>query len=211
MFTAIGTMFLISSFSMLSCTVNRLSDQDRKWLTNEIEMGALESKNTRLRKENTELKKKMKDLKECVGRLEKENTTVKKENEDLRKKNTELIKVNRSLKDEDDLSLLSQKTHNKIKPTKSLEPDPDKIFHVGDYLPSFSSDVLYIGPISWFAGDVMIHGIKEGPHIHFQKKGSGIELKNGTRYICATPKGCKVDLTNFAVTEGKIEVYYNKE
>ena len=41
--------------------------------------------------------------------------------------------------------------------------------------------------------------------IHF-KEGNWIELKNGSRYICATPKGCTVDLTNFAIIEGEMTV-----
>lgn len=97
----------------------------------------------------------------------------------------------------------------------SITSSLPKSFLAGDKLPSFRLDDVYMnsGSITWNMGGstTVIHGIKkeEGPHIHFGKNG-WIRLQNGTRYICKTPKGCKVDWTNFVITEGKIEVYLSK-
>ena len=226
MFTAIGTIFVICSFSMLGCTVNKLSDRDRKWLTNEIEMGALESKNTQLTKENTALKKKNKDLEERVSQLTKENTALKKENQDLTNKNTELIKVNRGLKNEDDRPLPPQQTHSEIKPTKPFKPD--KVFRIGDKLPSFTfSDVTdssirmtivgrdatfgfgFFDGIYWVGGILTVQGVKYGPSvIAISDKKAWIELKDGTRYVCLTEGGCIVSQEDYIIIRGEIKVSY---
>ena len=45
--------------------------------------------------------------------------------------------------------------------------------------------------------------------IKLPEKEVWIELKNGTRYICATHRGCRIDWTNFVIIEGTIEAYHN--
>lgn len=62
-------------------------------------------------------------------------------------------------------------------------------------------------PILWIENSTF-NGV-EYNIIHF-KEGKSIELKNGSRYICETSKGCTIDLTNLAVVEGEITVSYKK-
>ena len=76
------------------------------------------------------------------------------------------------------------------------------VYGVGDKLPYFrESKVVEIDTIEHNVGD----------SIRFREKGAWLKLKDGTRYICETPEGCEVEMTNFTITKGKIAVYRNKE
>ena len=208
----IGTLFVLCSFLLLGCTANKLSDQDKKWLTNEIEMGALESKNTQITDENTELKKKNKELKEHVSQLEKENTELKKKSKELEEhvsqltdKNTELKKKNKDIEERG--ASQEETLPSSLRSSVSFGGK----LNVGDKL-TFNDKVDGSLGISWIDGkENMISNTKYDHRIiYFKTYGASVELKNGTRYICASPTGCIVNWDNFIIVEGTIEVYYKK-
>ena len=198
------TLLVICSFSMLGCTVNKISDQDRKRLTNEIKMGALESKNTQLTDENTELKKKNENLEEHVSQLTDENTELKKKNKNLEERVGHLEKDNTRLTEKIDELI------NGNGPGPFVHPKPDKILRVGDKLSSFNDDEI---DLKYFIysnrSTITTNGTRNQKNVMKFQKGSQIKLKNGTHYICTNPDGCEI--VDFVITKGSIEVYYNKE
>ena len=181
---------------MLGCTV-KLSNQDKQEISH-------------LTKENTELRKR--------------NVGLKKENEAVKKNNTELIKDNRGLKDENDRPFPPQQPHSEIKSPKP--PKPDKIFRVGDKLPSFTfNDVTdssismatvgsdatfgFFDGIYWVGGILTVQGVKYGPSvIAISDKKAWIELKDGTRYVCLTEGGCVISQEDYIIIRGEIKVSY---
>lgn len=91
-------------------------------------------------------------------------------------------------------------------------PLPDTVLRVGDKLPLFSlNDIAKSSSgLSWTYGDDVTHERNYGPNVRFPEESVWVELKNGTRYVCVTPGGCRISLTNSGIIEGEIEVYYNK-
>ncbi len=149
-----------------------------------------------------------------------ENKKLEERASQLTKKNTELIKVNSGLKNEDDLPLPPQQIHSEVK--------PDKIFRVGDKLPSFTfNDVTdssikmaivgrdatfgfgFFDGIYWVGGILTVQGVKYGPSvIAISDKKAWIELKDGTRYVCLTEGGCIIRQEDYIIIRGDIKVSY---
>lgn len=92
-------------------------------------------------------------------------------------------------------------------------PPPDAVIRVGGKLTPFSfDDVNYFSSgLHWTYGDEVTPERNYGPNVRFPKKGVWIELKNGTRYMCRVPGGCRISLTDFTIIEGEIEVYLKKK
>ena len=215
-----GTLLVIYLFPMLGCS-RGLSEKDKQWLTHTVDMAALKNENALLKKEN----EKLKGLIVENGDLQKLNA----ENRKLQVENGELMTENRKLKER--IAELDEE----IPPLDEETPPspPHTIFRVNDKLPDFRNDILWdlsSGPplyvsggsysISWLSDrkaqpkfqiiyieDAIVGGHRFNPYI-FQKKGTWIELKNGTRYICTSSEGCEV--INFSITKGTIEVRRNK-
>ena len=123
LFTLIGTLLVIYSFSILGCSRGRLSDQDKQWIHDQFNVEAPENKNAQLTKENTGLKKENKELKERASQLTKENIG-------LNERNAELIKENKKLK-------------GRVAMLELILKQPDKILRVGDELPDFRQDIRW--------------------------------------------------------------------
>ena len=186
-FPLIGTLLVICSFSMLGCS-GKVSELDKLEMSHQLEINALESKNARLIAENTEVKKKNKDIEEHVSRLIAENAELKKKNKDIEEGSSQ---------EETPPSLLLDSFSFGGK------------LNVGDKL-TFDDEVSSSSGIWWIAGrENEISNTKyDHPIIYFPTKGAWIELKNGTRYICASPTGCIVNWANSIIVEGTIEIYY---
>ena len=184
--TLIITLLIICLFLTVGCG-GKISDQDKQLIAAQIEMGVLEGKNARLMDENTELKKKNKKLEEHVSQLKKENTELKEENKDIEE-------------------CVSQgETPPSLSPSVSFGGK----LNVGDKL-TFNHEVSESSGIWWISGkeNEIFNTKYDHPIIRFVNKGAWIELKNGTRYICASPTGCMVNWDNSIIVEGTIEIYY---
>lgn len=113
-------------------------------------------------------------------------------------------------------------------PPNGKEPQPDKIFRVGDKLPSFtyndvadsSNNMTIVGRdaafgfgsfdgIYWVGGILTVQGVKYGTSvIAISDKMAWIELKDGTRYVCLTDGGCIISQEDYIIIRGEIKVSY---
>ena len=193
----VGALLVIYSFSILGCS-RKLSDRDMREILHQVNMRALERKNAQLTKENEKLRKENKELKGNVASEIEPN-----------KDNTDAVKENEEPKG--NVARFRFKSKTNPSPSQKQTP-PHTILRVGNKLPHFDfNDVTASNStIYWTAEKEFYYGREYGPNIRLPEKGAWIELKNGTRYICATQGGCRIDWTNFAIIEGTIEVYHNK-
>ena len=215
LFTLIGTIFVICVFSSVGC--NKLSEQDKQWLSNLTNTKSFE-------KDNAELKTENKELQNRLGQLTKDNAKLKTENEELQNRLGQLTKDNNELTEKvDDLT-------NGNGPGPPVPPKPDKIFRAGDKLPPFTfNDVtdssiktIIVGGdaaygsgffygIHWVRGILTVQGTKYGPGvIAISNKKAWIELKDGTRYVCLTEGGCIISQKDYTIIRGEIIASYKK-
>ena len=190
LFTLIGALLVLCSFSTIGCSGGALSELDKQVISLQSNMEVLKDKNTQLTKENAELKKENKDLKGEIRMLQLVKSPSKKLPPNTRRQFSPKV--------------------NPSSPQEETPPSPpDLILGVDDELPDFRNDINWASssPIVYMS-DAEISGRKYRPYIRFKKQGEWLELKNGTRYICTTRTGCEI--IDFVITEGTIEVHHNK-
>lgn len=93
-------------------------------------------------------------------------------------------------------------------------PPPDDILRVGDKLQHFTfHDVTGSnGSLKWIGGKYSpVTGGEYGPGvIVIPEKGTWIEIKEKTRYVCATQDECIISSRDYTIIKGTIEVYHRK-
>ena len=225
-FIAISALLVIYSFLMLGCSRGLISDLDKQEIRHQLNMGTLENKIVQLKNKNSEHIMEIKKLKENVSQFTTEISELKTS---VSQFTTEISAYKKKTMD------LENNSSNKDIPSspRRYTFGIDRKL-VGDKLPDFRNDIswkLSSGPFlymrkssiskRWLSDTIALQkyqiiyiegatvdGQRFNPYIRFKKKGTWIELKNGTRYICANSGECEV--INFTITKGIIEVHHNK-
>ena len=183
-------IFIVCAFSSVGCYTSKLTEADKAWL---IEL----TKPDPLEKDNAELKN-------GVAQLEKDKAELKNSNSELTKE-IEMLKGS-----VDQLTQKVEELKNGNNPRPSIFLTPNRILRVGDKFPSFNDNEINLEYLITRNEPTIVNpdGTVTKKNVMKWRRGSVIELKNRTRYICANPDGCEI--VDLVITKGSIEVYYNK-